>query len=88
MNRRAWSVMIGIVFGFASLQGAEPLSRQDDLALRKAYSTVDQMAQSPHAFEIQDLRDRKDRAAVDVAYLDSQIQSGHCPRSRTGRCGT
>ncbi|MDX9981505.1 MAG: polysaccharide biosynthesis/export family protein [Lentisphaeria bacterium] len=74
MNRRAWSVMLGVVFGYASLQGAEPLSRQDDLALRKAYSTVDQMAQSPHAFEIQDLRDRKERAAVDVAYLDSQIQ--------------
>jgi protein involved in polysaccharide export with SLBB domain len=32
------------------------------------------MAQSPNAFELQDLRQRKENAAVDVAYLGSQIQ--------------
>lgn len=74
MNCRTWSVVLGVLFSYASLQAAEPLSRQDGLALRKAYSTVEQMAQSPHAFEVQELRDRKERAAIDVAYLDSQIQ--------------
>jgi len=79
MNRRAWSVTLGVGLGCFALQGAEALSRQDDLALKKAYSTVDQMAQSPNSFELQDIRDRKERAAVDVAYLDSQIQ---CFRTR------
>lgn len=79
MNRCAWSAMLGAALGCVSLQGAEALSRQDDLALKKAYNTVDQMAQSPNSFELQDIRDRKERASVDVAYLDSQIQ---CFRTR------
>ncbi len=79
MNRRVWSVMLGAALGCVALQGAEALSRQDDLALKKAYNTVDQLVQSPNSYELQDMRDRKERAAVDVAYLDSQIQ---CLRAR------
>ena len=74
MNRHAWSVFLGLAVGCAVVQGAESLTRTDDLALKKAYNAVDAMAQSPNAFELQDLRQRKERAAVDVAYLDSQIQ--------------
>jgi protein involved in polysaccharide export with SLBB domain len=74
MNRHALSAFLGLTVGCVAVQGAESLSsRKDDLALRKAYNTVDAMAQSPNAFELQDVRQRKDRAAVDVAYLGSQI---------------
>ena len=73
MKPDVWTVLLGLAFGCTVAQGAEPLSRQDGVALQKAYKTVEDLARSPNAFELQDLRQRKERAAIDVAYVESQI---------------
>ena len=73
MKPDVWTVIVGVALGCATVRGAEPLSRQDDVALKKAYNTVEELATSPNAFELQDLRVRKDRAAIDVAYVEGQI---------------
>lgn len=73
MKLDAWSVFLGLALGCAVVQGAESLSREDGVALKKAYNTVDKLASSPSAFELQDLRQRKERASVDVAYIQGQM---------------
>ena len=74
MKSDVWSVFLGLALGCAAVQGAESLSQEDGVALRKAYNTVDRLAASPNAFELQDIRQRKESASIDVAYIQGQMR--------------